>query len=338
MYVDQRFLSPSTAGVTDLLLADAQPAPAPSVGAVNATEALAPSLSTGASLTALNATNPLAVELGQTLLPSAPAPAPQAPAVQVVSVPLPAFTGVQSCLPFNILVAPSGGPGQYAVALNATSDVADLLSLAIVNDTLLLETTGPFQTTAPIQLTVVLPATELQRLIVTSPISEVTVANTFTPPGLLVYAPAYAAQINLVNVQTPALVISTAGTGAIVANGTFGSVSVTADVDSLVFLIGVANGVNVNLGGDSRLLVSSNSDAVQIIGSTQGDSFVKYVLGTCSAQNPDPTAADACQQGAIPAPAIRPQWTCGIAADTNFTCAATQPTGAMFCYGLDCTG
>lgn len=62
------------------------------------------------------------------------------------------FTGIQVCLPYNVVIAPS--PGNYSLTIEASLDVLAALSATVTDDTLQLETDGDFVTDQPIKLTV----------------------------------------------------------------------------------------------------------------------------------------------------------------------------------------
>jgi hypothetical protein len=67
--------------------------------------------------------------------------------------PLPPFTTIQACLPFNFAVAP-GPPASYAITTVGEEDVLDAISYVVAADTLILSTDANFNTTGGIKLTV----------------------------------------------------------------------------------------------------------------------------------------------------------------------------------------
>ncbi len=89
----------------------------------------------------------------------APAPAPisaeEGPLVEEETE-LDPFTGIQICLPYNVLVAPS--TGNYSISIQSSLDVLAALNTTIADDTLQLQTDGDFVTDQPIKLTVLNPA------------------------------------------------------------------------------------------------------------------------------------------------------------------------------------
>ena len=86
---------------------------------------------------------------------SAPAPAPvssvEGPFVEE-DFALDAFTGIQVCLPYNVVVAPS--TGNHSLTIEASLDVLQALSATVSNGTLQLQTDDDFVTDQPIKLTV----------------------------------------------------------------------------------------------------------------------------------------------------------------------------------------
>ncbi|KAK9865682.1 hypothetical protein WJX84_000242 [Apatococcus fuscideae] len=111
---------------------------------------------------------------------TAPAPAPvsalEGPFVEE-DIQLEPFTGVQICLPYNVLIAPSDG--NYSISMEASLDVLAGLTAKVTDGTLQLETDADFVTDQPIKLTVFVPSDRLQSILVTSPLSQVTLAPGF---------------------------------------------------------------------------------------------------------------------------------------------------------------
>ncbi|KIY92375.1 hypothetical protein MNEG_15588 [Monoraphidium neglectum] len=78
---------------------------------------------------------------------------------------VPAFTGVVSCAPFTVLVAPSSGPGNASsVLLEADPEVSSAVALQVADATLYVSLTSDFASRAPIKLTARVPADKLTRV------------------------------------------------------------------------------------------------------------------------------------------------------------------------------
>ena len=75
---------------------------------------------------------------------------------------LAAFRNITSCLPFNVLIAPSGSSNAYTLVTSVSPEVDAALRVAVANNTLFLGFNKSFETTAPIRITVSLPADKLQ--------------------------------------------------------------------------------------------------------------------------------------------------------------------------------
>ena len=67
---------------------------------------------------------------------------------------LQAFSTIKVCTPFNVLIQPSSGHGQYQVALDADSAVEQALQASVTGNVLSLGASGQFKTSNPIKLTV----------------------------------------------------------------------------------------------------------------------------------------------------------------------------------------
>ena len=94
---------------------------------------------------------------------TATGPAAEADNGSRVTVTLPAFSRVHSCLPLRI--RPSNGPGQYSLLVeSANNSVAAAVRHAVADGTLRLFLGGPLVANTCASVTVELPATELQEV------------------------------------------------------------------------------------------------------------------------------------------------------------------------------
>ena len=66
---------------------------------------------------------------------------------------LPAFTSVQVCTPFNVVVAPSRG-NAYTLSVEADPPVVPAVSAKVSNGVLQLESKGAFRTQNPVKVVV----------------------------------------------------------------------------------------------------------------------------------------------------------------------------------------
>ena len=64
------------------------------------------------------------------------------------------FGTVKICTPFNVLLQPSSGNGQYQVLLDADKDVQSTLQASVTNGVLSLGASDHFTSSQPIKLTV----------------------------------------------------------------------------------------------------------------------------------------------------------------------------------------
>lgn len=72
------------------------------------------------------------------------------------------FSNITSCLPFNILIAPSSSTTAHTLITSVSPEVEAALRIAVTNNTLYLGFNKSFETTGPIKITVTLPASKLQ--------------------------------------------------------------------------------------------------------------------------------------------------------------------------------
>lgn len=72
----------------------------------------------------------------------------------VLTKSLQAFSSIKVCTPFNVLIQPSSGNGQYQVLLDADSAVQQALQASVSSNVLSLGASGRFKTSNPIKLTV----------------------------------------------------------------------------------------------------------------------------------------------------------------------------------------
>ena len=85
----------------------------------------------------------------------APAPSPissEEGAFAEEELELDPFTGIQICLPYNVLIAPSSG--NHSISIQSSLNVLAALNLTVIDGTLQLQTDDDFVTDQPIKLTV----------------------------------------------------------------------------------------------------------------------------------------------------------------------------------------
>jgi len=97
----------------------------------------------------------------QTPAANAGAAAPQ-PAGTPGQYNLAAFSNITSCLPFNVLIKPSGSSTEHTLVTAVSPEVDAALRIAVANNTLYLGFNKTFETTSAIRVTVSLPADKLQ--------------------------------------------------------------------------------------------------------------------------------------------------------------------------------
>ena len=74
--------------------------------------------------------------------------------VGAVDKTLPAFTSVQVCTPFNVLIAPSTKSAQYSLSVVGDAAVLPAVSSAVKDGVLTLQSNGSFSTQDPVKVTV----------------------------------------------------------------------------------------------------------------------------------------------------------------------------------------
>ena len=76
---------------------------------------------------------------------------------QPIVTPVDPFSAVSICVPYNVLIAPSNDSRTYSIAIESDAAVAQTTRASGVNGSLSLESTGNFQTSKPVKLTIFLP-------------------------------------------------------------------------------------------------------------------------------------------------------------------------------------
>lgn len=93
---------------------------------------------------------------------------------------LDSFTAIRSCVPFNVLVSPGPDDVTYALIIDAEPEVAAVVSAAVNDGVLALSTTGGFNTTRAMKVTVVMPNDSLAVL------EKTAAADLVVAPGFVV--------------------------------------------------------------------------------------------------------------------------------------------------------
>ncbi|KAK9829706.1 hypothetical protein WJX72_007448 [[Myrmecia] bisecta] len=165
------------------------------------------------------------------------------------------FHTVQVNVPFNTLIQPATG-NTYSVSIDAEQAVKDKFRATLLNNILALDIYGSIQTSQPVLITVILPASQLQEVDVSSS-AQVSVAGGFS-----------------------ANPFTATNTGS----------------SRLSFLGLNAPTVNVQYSGQGSgsVVVDAANRNVRITGSSVGSGGVKYNRGQCNVQGTFP--ASICKQ------------------------------------------
>eukprot|EP00891_Asterochloris_glomerata_P008846 jgi/Astpho2/8846/Aster-05481 len=169
---------------------------------------------------------------------------------------------------------------------------------------------------------VFLPSDAFERLVVSSPLTEVSVAPGFSAPNFTLVSTFSSGSISVLGFDVDNLLIQTSGTGQTVFNGTIANATVLASGTGSVFLLGTNTSVTVDLAGVSNVWLRNTRSNVTITGSVSGINRINFNLGTCKLPSVF-IGLSACQKVlSIPVPSINPQWSCGLNVSGNFTCRA----------------
>ncbi|KAK9832261.1 hypothetical protein WJX74_004765 [Apatococcus lobatus] len=253
---------------------------------------------------------------------SAPAPAP----VSSVEGPfgeevfeLDPFTGIQICLPYNVLIAPSAG--NHSLTIASSLDVLAALSATVTDDILQLETDDDFITDQPIKLTVFVPNGELQSVLVTSPLSQVTLAPGFRLPSMTINNGYNAAQTIVLDIQARFLNIISSGTGGVYVNGSIANANVQAASSGTVYLLGLNGTLLLNLADAASIITHTIGGQATLSGTTTGTNAITYDEAACNILSPTSAGPVCDQNSTLRVPAAQPLWSCGMEVFGNFSCA-----------------
>ena len=95
------------------------------------------------------------------------------------TIPLTRFNTVSLCAPLNILVQP-GSANEYGVVVDGEEAVAEQIWANVSDGTLAISLAGPINATMRVQITVMLPADQLQAVVHAGPGADLVVASGFT--------------------------------------------------------------------------------------------------------------------------------------------------------------
>ncbi|KAK9832135.1 hypothetical protein WJX74_000285 [Apatococcus lobatus] len=243
-------------------------------------------------------------------------------AAQPVVTPVDPFSAVSICVPYNVLIAPSNDSRTYSLAIESEPVVAQSTRASGVNGTLSLESSGNFQTSKPIKLTIFLPGNALNGITVNSPSSTVGVAAGFGSKQLIINSNGNG-QVNLASFNASTAFVTNTGTGTVVLRGELGNVNVQNSGTGNVYLSGVTGNVQSALSGVGSLYIDSSNADSQLTGSSNGLGAVRYTKGQCSVAGAFGSFfGGPCQQVAsIQAPPTSTPWSCGINVAGSFLCS-----------------
>eukprot|EP00879_Flechtneria_rotunda_P000060 GHRR01000092.1.p1 GENE.GHRR01000092.1~~GHRR01000092.1.p1 ORF type:complete len:513 (+),score=130.15 GHRR01000092.1:181-1719(+) len=220
---------------------------------------------------------------------------------------VPAFNGVRSCLPFNVLIIPAtGAASQSATAGNTTEGRITIeadynvinSTVATVDDGILtLSLAGGFESQQPINFTITTPSSGQQLRYVANYGSGLLVLGPGLNTSVLRVAAPTVGQVQVVNATARSLIFSSSGVLSSSISGAFQQASFSTSVatGSIAFQSSTAVSVTVDLSGITTLLANVPTGS-SIAGRAGGLSKVQYTRGTCSVTSDVPLV--------FPAPSI----------------------------------
>lgn len=233
---------------------------------------------------------------------------------------LASFTGVQVCVPFNVVIQPGTG---HSVVIDGDQAVLNAIQTTISSGVLQLTTSGTgFQTSQPIQLGVNAPAAALTSVTSTGA-AGVLVSDGFKVPALTLQNQG-AGTLRAQGLTAQTLTLRNSGTGSMSAVGSIATAAVTLDGTGAATVSGVTGSVSAQVSGTAVLSVIAANANVAITGTASGLAHVEYNQGQCSVQGSSFFGGVCRTNTAIAAPPRGQSFTCGIAVNGASTCTGMQ--------------
>ncbi|KAI3436574.1 hypothetical protein D9Q98_005990 [Chlorella vulgaris] len=238
---------------------------------------------------------------------------------------LPSFSTVQACVPFNILIEPSGTSSgvAYGLQVEAEPQVASAIKATVGGDTLRLET-GSFITRQPIKAVVYLPADRLLALDMLGFGANAYIAEGFRPSNFSLRLSSGTGGAFVFNMTTDSASVQTQSTGDVVLTGSYRTVTVSSSGISSLYVGGVTESADLQLSGISNVYVQPASDSVTIGGTASGISTVQYSQGQCAVQSAFLFTSPCEQTSSISLQMPVPSWTQGLTAVGSFSCGVAE--------------
>lgn len=243
-----------------------------------------------------------------------------------MTIALDEFKAVRSCLPFNLLLAPSDDNETYAIAIEADGSVAEAINASVVDGVLAIGTVSGFNATGPIKATVTMPKGALQNLDKNSA-SDVVLAPGFELPSLTIMSSVVGRYL-VFGVTVDELTIESAGTAVVYVEGKIGAARASASGTGSVFLKGVTDSVDVDGSDIARIVIDAAKKDVKISGTVSQLAQVFTTDGDCAIQGGRSLVPPCTITKSSSLPEFDPKFSCGLIVDGNISCTPSSISGS----------
>lgn len=235
------------------------------------------------------------------------------------------FSGIRTCLPFNLLIKPS--KGEYSLTVDSDESIESAIKADVSAGVLELTTKTGFNVSQPIKVWVSLPSDKLEN-IVKSAAADVVVQQGFKVKELDVLVNGLG-QMIIYDIRVDDLVLESTEIGNFVVDGKIKRARVSGVDTSRIYLKGVVNSVEASLSGVSKLYIVSSSRNLLVTGRAKSLSRVYLSKGRCNVRG-DFAFRRSCILSKVTFPTKNPLYSCGLLADGELTCSSESATSTSF--------
>ncbi|GMH41067.1 hypothetical protein BSKO_08977 [Bryopsis sp. KO-2023] len=167
------------------------------------------------------------------------------------------FSVIHTEVPFNVLVRPSGGQGEYRMVIDADRSVRNALKTNVVNGVLLVSMSGSYSTNRQIKVVFEMPADQLRR-VEKMGANSVVVGPSFNPSTFEVLNKG-TGLVWVVEMRSSKVRVNSEDAGTISLKGPIQEVVATADGSSKVYLKNIQDHADITALGATQVYVEGPS-------------------------------------------------------------------------------